>query len=258
MLRVLAWSQLLGLVLSLVIVPVVWGTPHLSWVALGAAAGVAGGAAIICLYEALKRAPMGIVAPISACSSIIPVGVSLARGESPGSVALAGMVAAIVGVIVVARAEQDHRDLPVTLDTVAILLSIATAIGFGVALTMLDHAAGSASQAQAVWSSTGLRAGSLTLIITLVLIRRVPCSLPGADIAMPVVGIGVCETVANAAFAVAASTGNLAIVAVVSSTYPVTTAVLARVLLGERIVRVQAVGVAVIVVGVALMGLKAT
>jgi drug/metabolite transporter (DMT)-like permease len=58
---------------------------------------------------------------------------------------------------------------------------------------------------------------------------------------------------ANALFTLAADRGLLAIVSVLGSVYPVATVILAHVVLGERITRVQRAGVGLAFVGVALV-----
>ena len=57
-----------------------------------------------------------------------------------------------------------------------------------------------------------------------------------------VVGAGVLDVTANAAYLAATRTGLLSVVAVVSSLYPASTVVLARLVLGERLHRLQIVG----------------
>jgi len=65
-----------------------------------------------------------------------------------------------------------------------------------------------------------------------------------------VLGSGVLDVVANIAFAAAAAAGPLAIAAVLAGLYPVTTVVLAQIVLHERLSRGQWAGVAAALVGV--------
>jgi drug/metabolite transporter (DMT)-like permease len=58
---------------------------------------------------------------------------------------------------------------------------------------------------------------------------------------------------ANALFAVASTRGLVSVVSVVASLYPVTTVVLARLLLGERIAAAQQLGVVAALSGVVLI-----
>ena len=60
---------------------------------------------------------------------------------------------------------------------------------------------------------------------------------------------------ANTMFAVASTKGLISLVAVLGSLYPITTIVLARVVLGERPHRLAQVGVAAALCGVVLISL---
>jgi drug/metabolite transporter (DMT)-like permease len=60
--------------------------------------------------------------------------------------------------------------------------------------------------------------------------------------------------VANVLFAYATTMGNLGVVGVLGSLYPITTVLLARFVLAERLSGIQATGVALALTGVALLG----
>jgi uncharacterized membrane protein len=61
------------------------------------------------------------------------------------------------------------------------------------------------------------------------------------------------DVVANLTFAVATTIGMMSIVAVLGTLYPVVTVILGRIVLGERLVTVQKVGVGVAMGGVVLL-----
>ena len=74
----------------------------------------------------------------------------------------------------------------------------------------------------------------------------------GRDLpALALIGLG--DVRANALFAYASSRGLVSVASVLGSLYPVATLVWARVLLGERLRRVQLVGVTLALVGVVVM-----
>jgi len=61
---------------------------------------------------------------------------------------------------------------------------------------------------------------------------------------------------ANLLFAIASSTGQLlSVLAVLAALYPVSTVLLARIVLHERLARVQVAGVVLAFVGIALLAL---
>jgi drug/metabolite transporter (DMT)-like permease len=65
--------------------------------------------------------------------------------------------------------------------------------------------------------------------------------------------VGAFDIAANGLFAVASTEGLLPLVAVAGSLYPITTLVLARVVLGERLAGLQRWGVALALLGVVLI-----
>jgi drug/metabolite transporter (DMT)-like permease len=80
--------------------------------------------------------------------------------------------------------------------------------------------------------------------------RRISFGAP----ALPALAtVGALDIVANNLFAFATREGLLSLVAVAGSLYPVSTVVLARVVLGERLASVQKAGVALALGGVALI-----
>jgi drug/metabolite transporter (DMT)-like permease len=74
---------------------------------------------------------------------------------------------------------------------------------------------------------------------------------PRALFALAVVGL--LDLSANGLYALATRHGLLSVVAVAASLYPLATVVLARVLLGERVRRVQEVGIVAALAGVVLI-----
>src|SRR4051794_2451742 len=76
---------------------------------LGALAGVAGAIALTAFYRGLSIGTMSIVAPISAAGAVVPVVAGLVSGERPAGLQVAGIVAAIAGVVLASR-EPEHDD----------------------------------------------------------------------------------------------------------------------------------------------------
>src|SRR5207247_9287074 len=66
--------------------------PGIVELAPAAAAGAAGLAGLAALYRGLAVGAMGIVAPISAASPLVPLAVDAGRGTSPSSLQLVGIV----------------------------------------------------------------------------------------------------------------------------------------------------------------------
>ena len=69
----------------------------------------------------------------------------------------------------------------------------------------------------------------------------------------PLVVVGVLDVGANLLFALASRHGLLSVVSVLASLYPLATVLLARAILGERVRRVQEVGIVIALSGVLLI-----
>jgi drug/metabolite transporter (DMT)-like permease len=187
---------------------------------------------------------MSIVSPIAACGAVVPFGVSLATGERPSAVALAGAVAALAGAVL-ASAEERRSQSPERARAVALALVAAGALGVFVYFLGLGSREG-----DALSTLVGARVGSLGLLVVASLALRGPLRVPRPSLAA-VAAVGLADVSANALFALASGHGLLALVSVLGSLYPVVTVVLAHVLLGERLTRPQQLGVAVALAGVA-------
>src|SRR5688500_5070652 len=102
-LAVAFWSQVGGAVaLALVVgaLGAVGGTSALAW---GVVAGAFGGSGLMFFYRGLAIGPMSIVAPVAACGAAVPVVVAFLLGQVPSAVAIGGIAAALVGIVLVSR-----------------------------------------------------------------------------------------------------------------------------------------------------------
>lgn len=228
--------------LAIFVVP---GTLSTELVGISILAGTAGVIAVSLLYAALVRGQMGVVAPITAVmSGAIPVFVGLTRGEQPSAYAFAGMGLALVAVVLVSRESAHHHGkTPIS----AIGLAIASGVAIGIYLTII----GLAPADSGVWVATLGRWFSTIIMITfvVVIVRSFDKSTFPWKLAIIA---GVLDSSANALFQLASQRGLLSIVAILGSLYPAATVVLARVVIKERMNRVQSVGV-VMALGAAVL-----
>jgi len=240
-------SQLAGL-LAVVAVLVLTGEPvSLGGALYGMAAGVVGAVALSVFYAALAEGVMSLVAPLSALGAVVPVSVALARGASLSTVAVAGVILALVGVVLIARREPDAPGL-----TPRVLgLAAGAALGIGTVLTLFQLGA-DAPGSSGLGVVAAARAASITVTGLALVATRTRLRLSAAD-ARRIAAVGVADTGANALFAVASETGPDALIAVLGSLYPITTVLLARVLLAERLTARQAAGVVMALGGAALL-----
>ena len=250
MLAVLLVSQGVALLLLLPFaVALADETPSASavgWAALGGSAGVI---ALGCFYRGLAIGTMSVVAPISATGAAVPVLVGLVEGERPGALQIAGMAAALVGVILASRECEPAEDLGAehrNAGRAAIGLALVAALGFGTFFVGVDKAS---ATAEVPWVIVVQRCSSLVLLVIAALAVRP--TLPRDVPSISLLGmIGVLDLGANGLYALATTEGLLSVVSVLGSLYPAVTVVLARVVLAERVARVQEVGVVLALAGV--------
>jgi len=246
---VLLVSQLTGLVAVAIVVALARpDVPEGADAVPAVVAGVSQLVAIAALYRALAIGTMSVISPISASgAAAVPVIVALATGERPDSPQVAGIAAAFAGVYLATRVRGSAASGSGGREALA--LSLVAALGFGGFYVAMDAAIDGADP---FWSLLIARSAAGVALLGALAVARP--AVGGDRSLMPaLVLIGLLDIGANACFTLGADTGLLSIVAVLASLYPVTTVVLARALLGERLGRVQAVGVTVALAGVALI-----
>jgi drug/metabolite transporter (DMT)-like permease len=245
-LLVLAASQPFGLAaLGLGVAIRGTGIPgdEVAWSALSAVLGTVG---LFAFYRGMAAGAISVVAPIAALSAAIPViwGVAV-DGDHVGGLQAIGFVAAIGGSVAASLELRPGRT------------QVAAGVGWA-ALAMLAFGAyyvpmHAASTQDWLWPTFFFRCTSVTLVWSIVLIRRLrPTGLRGHWPAL--IAIGFLDTGGNALFAAASSShGLLSVVSVLASLYPVVTVLLARIVLGERVQRTQDAGVLLVLAGVVLI-----
>ena len=246
---ILLVSQLAGLT-AVAIVVLVGGEPVPAFgdVAPALAAGVAQLVGIAALYRALALGTMSVISPISASgAAALPVIVGVAGGEQPAAVQLTGMAIAFAGVVLATR---DPGQAPGGGSREALVLGGVAALGFGGFFVGMDAAVESADP---FWALLVARAAAVALLAVALAAWR-PGGLATEPTVIPaLILIGLLDVGANACFTLGTDTGLLSVVAVLASLYPVTTVVLARGVLGERLAAIQGAGVCLALAGVALI-----
>lgn len=223
--------------------------PGLADIVPAVGAGAAGAAGLAALYRGMAIGAMGIVAPISALSPAVPLAVDLVRGDAPAAVQWAGIATALTGVVLLAREPGGTRTRGAGL-AAGVSLALVAALGFGLFVVGLD----AASDGGATWAVVVARTSSTLVALCAVLLVSVPLRPPGG-LLPAIAAVGVFDTTANALVAVATTYGSAGIVAVLSALYPLTTILLARVVLSERLDRPRRVGGALALAGAALVAI---
>jgi drug/metabolite transporter (DMT)-like permease len=238
-------SQSAGAVLLGVMLPFLPAAePSASDMAWGSMAGLTGGVGVALLYRALAVGKMAVVAPTTAvCAVVIPVVVVIMFGERPGTRALIGIGLAIIAIILVSQqpardpVEDTHAERGVLPPGIVLALLSGVAIGlFFLSIARTRSVAG-------LWPLVAARVTSVSLFCVIAAVGARSVRLP-ARAAKIAVGGGVLDMLANALYLVASRYAPLSAVVTLSSLYPASTVLLARVFLSERLSAWQGVGLA--------------
>ncbi|OLZ70103.1 MULTISPECIES: DMT family transporter [Streptomyces] len=256
-LTVVVVSQVVAVVVlgALVLATGAWheADPRL-WFAV--AAGVVGPVAMLSFYKALALGPMGVVSPLGSLGVVVPVAAGLMLGERPGPGQFAGIAVAVVGIVLAGGPEL--RGAPVQRQ--AVVLTLVAAFGFGAVMALI---------AQASTTITGLFLALFVQRVTNVAVggaalwaqsrRGVPALPEGTGprilwgLLPALAFVGLADVAANGTYSVAAQNGPVTMAAVLSSLYPVITALAAFAVLKERLRTVQAAGAGLALAGTVLL-----
>jgi drug/metabolite transporter (DMT)-like permease len=223
-----------------------WERVTLADAAWSLATGVTAGCGLGLFYSAMARGLISLVVPLTAViSATLPVAYGLVRGERPGTPALVGIVLALVAVAIVSATPGAGQALSAT----PIVFSLVSGTLFGLFIILLSQVSDQAG----LWpialsrSSTCLVLAGLALAVT----GRQPAGvrqlLPAA------IAIGTLEAGGFIALFLALQRGPISIASVLLSLYPVTTVLLATIVLGERMSRTQTAGIALALSSVILI-----
>lgn len=243
---VIGGSQSFGLVFVSILAMAfgVWTWDSTVWIN-GFIAGAMGLLGLVGFYTALATGQMGIVAPISSLSAVVPVTIGLVQGERPGSLQVAGIAIALIGVILASGPELNGK-----VDPRPVFLALFAALTFGFCVYFMAKG----GQVNPTMTIAAMRATQVALVVVLALAVRSIGGLVKKDVPT-LAAIGMTDAGANVLFAFAASLGLLSVVAVLGSLYPIVTVLLAWWIHKERLMPVQYLGIVVTFSGVALISL---
>lgn len=208
-------------------------------------AGACGAIGLAALYRGMAVGAMGIVAPISAASPVVPLVVDLGRGVSPSALQWAGTACVLGGIAILAREPGHTRSSRVA---AGVTLALLAAVAFGLFVVGLDASA----DESVPWTILAARGTSTVFALALALSLSVAVR-PPRRLLPAIVAVGLFDTTANVLVAFATTKGSAGVVAVLSALYPVATILLARVVLGERLDRARRLGGVLALGGAALV-----
>jgi drug/metabolite transporter (DMT)-like permease len=237
-------DYVVGFVL-LVTLALLWKEPvptplDLLW---GGLAGVAGVLGLLAFYSALARGKMGIAAPVSAVlTAALPVLFSAFTAGLPTLLQLGGFVLAGLSIGLISRPQRAEGSPQ------GIGLAMLAGCGFGCFFILISRV----HPASTFWSLAAARFLCVGVLLVLVRVRHKPL-LPGMRVAPLVVLAGVLDALGNALFVLAAHSGRLDVAAILSSLYPAATVGLSALVLRERVIRLQAIGILLVLLAIPLI-----
>ena len=256
---VILLSQLVSCAILISLLPFWDGSFSWSAIRWGAAAGVTGMSGASLLYRGLAIGRMGVVAPITAVlSAAIPLSFGLAVGERPGSVALIGVIVGLIAVALISSSPEPHSsdDSADPLPSTArrgrgVAEALGAGLGFGLFFILLERA----PEESGLWPLAGTRISMVAAVAVLAAIAGASVR-PAAGFVRSLLWLGFINLGADLLYLLATRRGLLSLVAVITSLYPAATVALARLLLDERMVKQQLVGVACAALSVTLIALR--
>jgi drug/metabolite transporter (DMT)-like permease len=277
-LPVLMLADTAGVIVALAAAATSPGPVRLAGLAWGISAGLIGGLGLIIFYIGLATGPMSVVAPVSGLvSTILPVAVALAQGERPGAGVYAGAVLCLVAIVLASSAgntgevrpdragpsrAEPSRTEPSRAEPSqagpgragpgrAIGYGVVSGAAFGLFFLLIRNA----GQSGELWPVAAGRIGELAIVLiaAAVLRRRVLPRRTDGRLLLAAAGAGVIDVVANICYVAATRTGMFGLAVVLAALYPGVTVLLARMVLGERLRRVQRAGLVLAAIGILLV-----
>jgi drug/metabolite transporter (DMT)-like permease len=254
-------SQGAGLLMVALLLPMLTSAApgRSDWI-WGGIAGLTGGVGVAFLYRALAVGVMAVVAPTTAvCAVLVPVLIAIALGERPGTRESLGIGLAVVAIVLVSqsatsgsqtstsdkRLPEPGEGRPGPAEGSGLGLSLASGVAIGLfflALARTNAAAG-------LWPLLAARAISVSLFAAMAVVYRVPLRMP-PPVMVITIGGGIVDMLANLFFLLASRQGPLTLAVTLTSLYPASTVLLARVVVGERLAPRQWAGVAFALVAI--------
>lgn len=247
--QVVLFSQAVGFVWILIAAPIIGSelvrAEDMMW---GAFAGFSGMAALLLFYKGLAHGKVSVVSPLAAITGIaLPVAFGTIIGERASALAAFGIVLAFPAVWLISRADDDGDS---ELWRGGALHGLVAGCGFGGFFILISRS----SDLSGMWPLVGARATTVLTMTVVLLASRALLPLPEKSQWWIIAVSGVADVAANLLFIVAVRDSLLILASVIISLYPVSTLILARIVLGERTVALQRVGLVLGLVAVVMIG----
>src|SRR5215207_9095699 len=203
-----------------------------------------------------RTVPLLVVLLLAQVSGVLAIGlvVAIAGNPPPGASILWAPLAATFGTIGLAAFFRGMAVgsisvvAPIAAVAAGVPWALAAVIGFGGYYVPMHEASGE----DFLWAAFTFRISVLMLVLTAWLVFRPPLGAARGSL-VAIAMIGVMDTAGNSFFAAASSLGEVSVVSVLATLYPVVTVGLAAVVLSERVAGLQLLGVVAALAGLVLI-----
>lgn len=253
-LMVTAVSGVVGFIFLLSMVPFFGANFSELAILTGIAAGFASAIGISALYASLAIGPISIVSPFGAVlGALVPMTFGFLIGDRFGPLGWAALALILVAVVLVGFVPGVDVRLP---SAKGLLFAFIAGAGIGTILIVLKYSptdSGLASILVMRLVSTAL----LNIVLIANWLRRRKSSVAKRPVEAKfwwaVIAAGLFDSSANIFFTLALRSGSLSVVSVLTALYPLGTILLARLILKERIGKIQMAGVLLALSGSAIL-----
>ncbi len=252
-LHVLFYMELLSLVV-LVPVAVAADAGRWHWTPMwlyAAALAVLNVVASLFLYRAFEYGVLSVVSPVvSTFPAVTALLAFVFLPESPTWFSVTGIAAALLGVVLISRAEAHPGNPPAKDARKGLISAFLCFLGYGVFYFGLKFVVSDLGIFTTAAYIRGVGVASIAVAIPVGLadVRRLP-----REFLRPLAFVGILDSAAFLTYNVGISLGSVAIVGTLSGLFSAVTVGLAALILRERLVAMQYAGLASIFVGIVLM-----
>jgi len=266
-LRALLITQTFGLVAVGALLASKGSTPsapqNVWWMMLGIA--IAQAASVFLFYRAFEIGKLSLVAPIMSSFAIVTAILAFLSGERPARLALVGALCLVAGVVCITRGHQGTQSVesgdgaPEGSTLRGVPEAIAAAVGYGFVFWGLDFVVPSLG---VFWPLAFLRMGVLVCLSTALLflrgsvLKESPSPSTWRAMVWPSIIVAGADTLAWLSFNTGTQREDVAIVTTLGSLYSGFAVFFACLIWKERLQRFQWLGVAMIFLGIILVGMK--
>ena len=232
---------------------VVAGT-QLVWSPYGCGVAVAHGisVAVMCilLYEGMARGPVAVVAPIVATHPVPVLAVNVLMGVRPSAVQWAAMAVVVLGGVLISRhAVAEVGPAEAKANRTTLLIAFGACLAYVAIVLTAQAATPVIGELQTMWIG---RCSGLAFIALVLIVQGASLRVPLTW--WPFVGLqGGLDSLGYLTFLAGANSVAPHVTMVVASAFSVVTVLLARVVIHERITRLQWAAIALIALGTAVL-----